>query len=266
MYPIQSSGMSMWTNAGYANLNGMTLSLRKGLGSGVSFDFNYTLSHSRDNGGAPESGGSETGGGIMLNPFDFNAFYGDSDFDIRHNINGNVLFELPFGRGKTFLHNTGTLVDSLVGGWQLAGIFRYSSGLPSSVAYSGLWPTNFSFTTIAYPVAGYDDRVTTNENGNPAIFPTTREAAANWKPMLPGEVGTRAAVRLDDFFNTDLSLTKYFTLPNSHRIQFRAEAFNVFNNVNFTNLSLDASSPNSFGQFTASAPARVVQFALRYEF
>jgi hypothetical protein len=55
-------------------------------------------------------------------------------------------------------------------------------------------------------------------------------------------------------------------LPNRHRIQFRAEAFNAFNNVNFTNVSLDASSPNSFGQFTAAAPARVMQFALRYEF
>ena len=70
--------------------------------------------------------------------------------------------------------------------------------------------------------------------------------------MLPGEVGTRAAVRLDDFYNTDLSLTKYFALPAGHRLQFRAEAFNAFNNVNFTNVSLDASSPNSFGQFTAS--------------
>ena len=73
-------------------------------------------------------------------------------------------------------------------------------------------------------------------------------------------------LRLDDFYNTDLSLTKYFNLPRGQRIQFRAEAFNAFNNVNFTNVSLDANSPNSFGQFTAASPARVMQFALRYEF
>jgi hypothetical protein len=84
--------------------------------------------------------------------------------------------------------------------------------------------------------------------------------------MKPGEAGMRAAIRLDDFFNTDLSLTKMFTLPNKSRIQFRAEAFNAFNNVNFTNVALDANSPNSFGQFTSAAPARVLQFALRYEF
>jgi hypothetical protein len=264
-YPTQSSGMSMWTNAGYGNFNGMTLSLRRALNSGISFDFNYTLSHSLDNGGAAEAGGGSAGG-IMLNPYDFDAFYGDSDFDIRHNVNSNVLFELPFGQGKRFLNKSGALVEALAGGWQIGGIFRYRSGLPTSVAYSGLWPTNFSFTTIAYATGEYDDQVTTNQNGNPAIFETTTDAAKVWKPMLPGEVGTRAAVRLDDFYNTDMSLTKNFSLPGGNRIQFRAEAFNVFNNVNFTNVSLDAASPNSFGQFTAAAPARVMQFALRYEF
>jgi hypothetical protein len=85
--------------------------------------------------------------------------------------------------------------------------------------------------------------------------------------MRPGETGTRAAVRLDDFYNTDLAITKTFRMPMSdHRLQFRAEAFNLFNNVNYTNISLDASSPNSFGQFTEASPARVWQFAVRYEF
>jgi hypothetical protein len=264
MYPTQSSGMSMWTNAGYSNFNGMTMSLRKAYSKGISFDVNYTLSHSMDNGGAPESGGGSAAG-LMLNPYDLDSFYGDSDFDVRHNLNSNVLVELPFGRGKPFLGNAGVLAEALAGGWQLSTIFRYRSGLPTSVAYSGIWPTNFSFTTLADPVGGYDDGVTVNQNGNPAIFDSTTEAA-NWKPMLPGEVGTRAAVRLAPFYNTDLSLTKYFSLPYGHRLQFRAEAFNAFNNVNYTKVSLDAASPNSFGVFTEAAPARVMQFALRYEF
>jgi hypothetical protein len=202
----------------------------------------------------------------MLNPYDFDAFYGDSDFDIRHNVNANVLIELPFGKGKRFMNSASGLTEQVVSGWQLSGIFRYRSGLPTAVAYSGLWPTNFSFNTIAYAVGAYDDHVTTNQFGNPSIFDSTTEAA-NWKPMLPGEVGTRAAVRLDDYYNTDLAITKSFPLPFANqRLQFRAEAFNAFNNVNFSNATLDANSPTSFGQFTAAAPARVMQFALRYEF
>jgi hypothetical protein len=265
MYPTQSSGMSMWTNAGYSNFNAMMLSLRKSFSRGFSFDFNYTLAHALDNGGAPEAGGGSAGG-IMLNPYDLDSFYGDSDFDVRHNVNVNVLVQLPFGRGRAFLGDANALVDTLVGGWQLGTIFRYRSGLPSAVAYSGLWPTNFSFSTLAYAAGAYDAEVQMNESGNPAIFANPQQAAANWLPMQPGEVGTRAAVRLDDYVNTDLSLTKSFALPRGHRIQVRAEAFNAFNNVNFTRLSLDASSPATFGQFTEASPARVMQFALRYEF
>jgi hypothetical protein len=203
----------------------------------------------------------------MLNPYDFDAFYGDSDFDIRHNINSNVLLDLPFGQGKKFLGTASGFVDQVVGGWQVTGIFRYRSGLPTAVAYSGLWPTNFSFTTLADPTGEYDAEVQFNDLGNPSIFANTGDAAAVWQPMRPGETGTRAAVRLDDFYNTDLAITKTFRMPMSdHRLQFRAEAFNLFNNVNYTNISLDASSPNSFGQFTEASPARVWQFAVRYEF
>jgi hypothetical protein len=264
-YPTQSSGMSMWTNAGYGNFNGGTFSIRKLFTNGFSFDVNYTLSHAQDNGGGPEAGGGSAGG-IMLNPFDFDAFYGDADYDIRHNLNANVLFELPFGKGKRFASDATGVTEQLVSGWQISSIFRYRSGLPTSVAYTGLWPTNFSFNTIAYATGSYDDHVTENQFGNPAIFASTTEAA-NWKPMLPGEVGTRAAVRLDDYFNTDIAITKSFPLPFANqRLQFRAEAFNAFNNVNFTNATIDANSPTSFGQFTAAAPPRVMQFALRYEF
>jgi hypothetical protein len=265
MYPVQSSGMSMWTNAGHSDFNGMTLSLRKALSGGVAFDVNYTLARARDNGSAAESGGGSAGG-IMLNPYDLDSFYGDADFDVRHNINSNVLVELPFGRGKRFMGNAGEFTDALVGGWLVSGIFRYRSGLPTAVTYTGLWPTNFSFSTLAYATGEYDEDVQINNNGIPGLFADPQAAAANWQPMLPGEVGTRAAMRLDDFFNTDLSVTKNIGLPRGHRVQVRVEAFNLFNNVNFTRLNLDAASPATFGQFTATAPARVMQFAVRYEF
>jgi hypothetical protein len=265
MYPTQSSGMSMWTNAGHSDFNGMTLSLRKLLSRGFAFDVNYTLARARDNGGAPESGGGSAGG-IMLNPYDLDSFYGYSDFDVRHNVNSNVLVELPFGRGKAILGHASPLTDALVGGWLISGIFRYRSGLPTAVSYTGLWPTNFSFSTLAYATAEYDEDVQINRNGIPALFANPQQAATVWQPMLPGEVGTRAAIRLDDYFNTDLSVTKNIGMPRGQRLQVRIEAFNAFNSVNFTRLNLDAASPATFGQFTATSPGRVMQFALRYEF
>jgi hypothetical protein len=56
LYPIQSSSMSTWTNAGYSDFNGGTFSLRKVFSKGYSFDVNYTLAHSQDNGGGAEAG------------------------------------------------------------------------------------------------------------------------------------------------------------------------------------------------------------------
>jgi hypothetical protein len=85
--------------------------------------------------------------------------------------------------------------------------------------------------------------------------------------QYPGTVGTRGIVRGAGLINFDLSLGKYFTLPfEGHRIQLRGEAFNAFNNVNFNTPNLSLASPGTFGQFSAASPARVMQFALRYEF
>jgi hypothetical protein len=267
LFPTQSSGTSTWTNAGYSNFNGGTVSFRRAFRQGFSFDLNYTLSHSQDNGIAPEAGGG-IGSSIMLNPYNYSAYYGDSDWDARHQLNANVVVDLPFGQGKRFMHDGSGLMDGLFGGWQLSAIYRYRSGLPSSVAYTGIWVTNWSFSGLAFPKGPYSATPQINSNGNPALFPTTASSASNWESQFPGDVGPRGVVRLDSYKNTDLALTKSFRMPFSadQRLQIRVEAFNAFNWVNFTNIALDANSPNSFGQFTQASPARVLQFALRYQF
>jgi hypothetical protein len=266
-YAPQQSSLNAWTNNGSASFNGGTITLRRPLNKGFGFDFNYTLSHSIDNGGGAESGRG-TWGGIMLNPYVHNAFRGSSDFDSRHNINANVLYELPFGKGRTFFKSAPTWLDELVGGWQLSTIARYHSGLPTALFYGGLWPTNFSFGAIAYPI---NSRFTTSNgidaSGNPGIFKTPDAASNNWLPMYAGDVGSRAAVRLAGSLNFDIAVAKSFRLPfEGHRLQLRGEAFNAFNHANFLNPSLDAASPSNFGEYSQDAGPRVMQFGLRYEF
>jgi hypothetical protein len=87
----------------------------------------------------------------------------------------------------------------------------------------------------------------------------------------PGAVGTRGILRGPGFFNNDMAVSKYFNLPKEgHRIQLRAEAFNAFNNVQWNNPAPSLATPTTFGEITsagtASLPARVMQFALRYQF
>jgi hypothetical protein len=202
----------------------------------------------------------------MLNPYDYRAFRGSSDFDSRHNINANVLYELPLGKGKMFLSNTNKYVGQMVGGWQISNIMRYRSGLPTAVFTSGIFPTNFSFGAIDFVAKPFKSSVGYDNLGNPGLFSNVN-ASQSFLPMYAGDVGTRAPLRLAKLLNFDIAVSKAFQMPwEGQRVQFRAEAFNAFNNVNFINPTLDTASPANFGEFQNAMPSRVMQFALRYEF
>src|SRR5579871_1900648 len=117
----QGSTNPMWMNAGEADFHGMTIAVRRRFSNGLQFDFNYTWSHSIDNGSAAESGAGEQGASIQ-DIYNLSAFRGSSDFDIRHNFNANFMYALPVGKGKTLLKNAPTWVDEIVGGWQVSSI------------------------------------------------------------------------------------------------------------------------------------------------
>ncbi len=123
-FPLQGSSMPTWMNAGTAAFHAMTVSLRRGLSSGLTFDFNYTWSHSIDDGSAAESGAGQQGAAIQ-NIYNPKEFRGSSDFDMRHNITANVLYPLPIGRGRTLLSNAYRWLDQIVGGWQVSSLIRY---------------------------------------------------------------------------------------------------------------------------------------------
>ena len=100
----QGSSMPMWMNAGEAEFPRRHGSCCGGrFANGFQFDFNYTLSHSIDNGSAAESGAGEQGASIQ-DIYNLGAFRGSSDFDILNNLNANFMYVLPFGKGKMFLH------------------------------------------------------------------------------------------------------------------------------------------------------------------
>ena len=262
----QGSTMPMWMNAGQANYHALSVSLRRRFSNGLQFDFNYTLSHSIDNGSAAESGAGEQGASIQ-NVFDPGAFRGSSDFDIRHNFNANFMYELPFGTGKPFFKSVPGWANQIIGGWQVSSIWRYSTALPSAVQGDLAYNTNYWLSSLAVmntPTSSGGVHI--DDNGSPSIFRST-SVSANFQDQPPEGAGTRAAVRLAPIFNVDISLSKAFHMPwEGQRIMFRAEAFNAFNHPNFTNPSLSLQSPLTFGEFQGTMPPRSMQFALRYEF
>jgi hypothetical protein len=266
-FPNQNAGNRTWVNAGNSSFHAMILTLRRQYSSGLSFDFNYTLSSATDTSSAPESGAGASGA-LIQDSFNVGAFRGPADFDARHQINANFLFELPFGPHKKFLNHAPGFVNQFIGGWQISMLSRFRTGLPSTISYGGLYPTNYLTSAIAIvkPGATSQSSVGYDQNGAPSIFRSTT-AAANYIEQYPGATGTRGIVRLAPMTNFDLAVGKSFAMPwEGHRVQFRAEAFNAFNNVNFYNPNLSLSSSTVFGEFQNATPPRVMQFALRYEF
>jgi hypothetical protein len=267
-FPLQNAGNRTWVNAGNALFHAMTVTLRRQYTNGISFDFNYTWSHSIDNSSAPE-GGAGGSGAIIQDAFSPGAFRGASDFDARHNINANLLYELPIGTNKLLLPQAGKALNQVVGGWQISLLARYRSALPTTIVYGGLYPTNYLSSALAIPNPSApvpENSTGFDQNGVPSIFRAT-SASGSYIEQYPGQTGTRGIVRVSPLTNFDIAIAKAFALPwEGHRIQFRAEAFNAFNNVNFYNPSLDLSRTATFGEYQAAQPARVMQLALRYEF
>jgi hypothetical protein len=272
-FALQAAGMQSYANAGHAAFHGMQIVFRRALSRGWGFDLNYTWSHSLDN-----SSFTEAVIGSIQDSFNPNSFRGPSDFDIRHNLTANYVVELPVGNGKRFLSKAPKVVDVVVGGWQISSLIRMRSGTPVNVINGGVYSTNYLSAALGMlkPGAAMPASARFDQNGIPSLFANTNAVNA-FVGEYPGTTGTRGILRGPAFYNTDISVSKYFRLPwEGHRLQLRGEAFNALNNVNFLvnapagassgNIANSLASPTTFGELSSAADGRVMQFALRYEF
>lgn len=275
----QFSSLRSWENIGYSNYHGLTVALRMGSTKDLTFDFNYTWSHSIDNGSAAEGNLLATVDGPtafsednanIVNTFRRDQSVGDSDFDIRQQFNANFIYELPFGSGKRFGGSVGGALNSVLGGWQLSGLVRYRTGLPFDISNGARFSTNYYGSGRALIVGDVESQgAADNNQGVPGAFYDSRGAAAKMRFNRTGLIGPRNIFRADDFFNADLALGKRFLMPfEGHSLQFRWEVFNALNNVNFSLRGLQQryDRPAVLGQYSRTEAPRTMQFALRYEF
>jgi len=266
-------------SVGSGNYHSMQWTLRKRFSQGFQFDLNYTWSKSIDlvSSARGEQNVSGTSSFLdLVNNWDRSQHRGVSDFDMTHQFNANWVVELPFGRGKPFLSNANGFVNALLGGWQVSGLWRHTSGLPFSVDNASAWPTNWCCRHKAVAVGAVPEQ-TNSKNAvgvdgvaGPNVFDDPAAALAAFRPAIIGGIGQRNVLRGDGLFSIDLGIAKRFVLPwESHSLQFRAEAFNVTNSVSFRSDFRTAGLNNrgGFGRYSSTlVPPRVIQFGLRYEF
>jgi hypothetical protein len=280
-YSSQFSSLYAWRSIAPANYHALQVSLHHRMSHGVQFDLNYTFSKSIDISSnservAPGSSSSllEPNSNI-INAWDPLNQRGVSSFDATHQFNANWIYEMPFGRGRAIGRDSNRFVDAFIGGWQLSGLFRLTSGFPISVDNgTSNYPTNFELEGNANQIAPVKAGVFFN-TGNPNIFSNGPAAISSFDYAYAGQAGQRDNIRGDGYFSIDLGLAKRWAMPWSDKqsLQFRWEVFNVTNSVRFDVQAgliqggLGLGSGGSFGNYGGLLTnPRIMQFALRYEF
>jgi hypothetical protein len=235
-------------NAGYASLQHQSrdLALRAA----------YTWSKSLDTRSDSVTQGYDNG--AFAGPMDsYNPQrdYGRSSIDIGQVFIASGTYSFPFGRGKTFASKVNPAVDLIVGGWQLNAITSYSQTAPINVTAND---TNGALGT-------YGQRGNFNPANRTPGFKRSRAEwfdTAQYSQPAPGMFGTaqRDCLRGPNSFSIDSSIFKNFKITERATFQFRMEAFNAINHVNFQ--PPDGGVPNgTFGKITHAAGGRQIQFA-----
>jgi hypothetical protein len=271
--------------SGYSNYNGASIQLKKQFSHGYLLQTSYTYGKVldlQDDANAGDFIGAGTGYNGTQDASKPRLDYGRSSFDIRHRFTANGVWEI----GK--FSKSGPLVRNLLGDWQINAFFSYESGRPFTVYNSVLdYNGDGGGAAQAPPTGNAYDRPDTPAFGNsvgcksphayvaglfqPADFPTP---AANTN----GNLG-RNTFCGPNYIGTDFSLVRNIhvkLLGEQGRIQFRAEAFNLFNRVNLylpdSDLGIAAlrqggglsTAFSTFGKSTQAYPPRELQFAIKF--
>jgi hypothetical protein len=269
-YHDQYSALYAWRSVGYSNFNALEAVYRQRFGGGLQADFNYTYSKSLDITSQAERLGTSAGTNYaqIMNSWEPNQLYGPSDYDVRHQINTNFVWDIPVGRGKRFFAGASRLTNELVGGWETTGIVRWTSGFPFLMNNGAYYPTNWDIQGYAELTskipshAGARGSLTQRFADPAAVF-------ASFQHALPGQSGTRNPLRGDGYFDWDQGVNKTFGLGDRAKLILRWDMFNITNSVRFDPQSINATldNPQSFGQATALLTNyRLAQFAARVEF
>jgi len=272
----QYSSLYAWRNVGTTSYNALEVTFRHRMLHGFQFDANYTYSKSIDlSSDATRIDWVGGLGGQITNAWDPAQNKGPSDYDLRHQFNTNFIFDLPFGRNRWIGHDSNKVVDAFIGGWELSGLFRMTSGFPVNVGNVFGFPTDWELTGLAFqsaPLAtGHYATVDGNGNPNISVFASGANALTSFSSPFPGQSGQRNQIRGQGYRGLDLGLSKRWKMPwaESQSLQFRWEVFNVTNTpiFNVQTAQLALYDGPTFGNYTSLLnQPRVMQFALRFEF
>lgn len=277
-------GTLMMTSGGYSNYNALQIDFRQKQWHGMQFDANYTWQHNL---------GLQTSNdwlGLLDNAYTLRNTrlnYGPTLYDLRNSINISGTYDLPFGKGKTYL-NRNDMLDRVVGGWTIGTIFTWNSGNPFTLgggyetyAYAPLYGNQLAgggvvLNGITRSQLQSDIGVFEQSGGgavvpifNPSILSSTG-GGANFNLLSPNsDAGTIASpiyLHGPHYVNDNLAVTKYVPIRESLRFSLQGEFLNIFNHPNFGPPDAgvqDSGFGTAFGPINGS---RAIELRANFEF
>ena len=276
-YPDFAPAIGWRGSIGASSYNGLSVSMRRPFSNGLLVAANYTYTHEIDNG----SNGSGDGDEISpQNPFCLACEWASGAWDATHVVNGNAVYELPFGLGKPMLNKHG-IVSAIAGNWQLTTTALARTGFPVNVLLPSSYvaPDGNSGTQRPDLVPG----VSLTPPGGRSVREWINPAAF----ALPaGEFGDapRNLLRGPGTWQIDLGVAKTFAIAERMQLEFRSEFYNIFNHPQLgqPQSSFNPSNTTGFGSIintvnlntaivspitpVGSGTPREIQFALRLDF
>jgi predicted heme/steroid binding protein len=253
-------------NVSSSMYNSLQIAWNKRFTRGFAFGVAYTLSKSMDAGSNQRD--------IIPDTYNATNMWGDSEFDVRHVFVANYIYALPFFK------NQNNLAGKALGGWQISGITQFQTGTPCNVGvstdYAGVgqdgsicgigqfWNMNGSPSVVGgFAANGASSPnfwfTTTNPDGSPIY---TKPATGTFVT----QTGIRDVIHSPGFSNWNVGLFKKFAITERTGLQFRAEAFDVFNHPNLGGANFNPTS-SSFGKVTGkTGDVRNMQLSLRLYF
>jgi hypothetical protein len=276
-YPAFAPAIGWRGSIGASSYNGLAISVRRPFSTGLLLAANYAYTHEIDNG----SNGSGDGDEISpQNAFCLACEWASGAWDATHVVNGNAVYELPFGIGKKMLNQRG-LVSTALGNWQLTTTALARTGFPVNV----LMPSSY-----VAPDGNSGTQRPDLVRGVP-LTPTGGRSIAHWiNPAAfaapAGEFGDapRNLLRGPGTWQTDIGVSKTFPIAERMQVEFRSEFYNIFNHPQLgqPQATFNPSNPSGFGSIintvnlntaivspitpVGSGTPREMQFALRLDF
>jgi hypothetical protein len=229
--------------------------VNKRFSGGLTVLASYTLSKSID------SSSTDNLGATVANPFNLRDERGRSDWDRRHAFVASWMYTPP-------LRFANPLAKTLLGGWTIAGIHTVQSGTPltflmgDDVALDGTFGDQHAQLRPGVTTKDIELDHASRNNMIARFFNTDAFVPTNQVPRGTYGNAGRGLISGPAFASSDFSLLKDFLIREPWRVQFRSEAFNAFNQVNFRNPTTTVNS-SAFGRIRAAGDPRVIQFALK---